>query len=131
MANAFLPCLFGPERVRVLLTALVLFSLRPEGFRNRQPRPLLALLLGIPGSKIAPGRMSYDITSTKKWLLENLICLLRVFIFEDYRGEAASSHCPHCSTHNSQCECTAGFRRRTPAAGLVLQAMNFITSEVS
>lgn len=52
---------FGQERVRALLTVLVLFSLQPEGFRNRQLRPLLAQLLGLPESKITPGRMSYDL----------------------------------------------------------------------
>src|SRR5436190_2107579 len=52
---------FGQERVQALLTVLVLFCLQPEGFRNRQLRPLLAQLLGIPESKISPGRMSYDL----------------------------------------------------------------------
>lgn len=52
---------FGHQRVQALLTVLVLFSLQPVGFRNRQLRPLLAQLLGIPESKISPGRMSYDL----------------------------------------------------------------------
>jgi len=52
---------FGQERVQALFTVLVLFCLQPEGFRNRQLRPLLAQLLGLPDSKISPGRMSYDL----------------------------------------------------------------------
>ena len=52
---------FGQERVQALLTVLVLFCLQPEGFRNRQLRPLLAQLLGISQSEISPGRMSYDL----------------------------------------------------------------------
>jgi hypothetical protein len=52
---------FGQERVQALLTVLVLFCLQPEGFRNRQLRPLLAQLLGISESEISPGRMSYDL----------------------------------------------------------------------
>ena len=52
---------FGQERVQALLTVLVLFCLQPEGFRNRQLRPLLAQLLGLPESQISPGRMSYDL----------------------------------------------------------------------
>lgn len=52
---------FGQERVQALLTVLVLFCLQPEGFRNRQLRPLLAQWLAIPESKISPGRMSYDL----------------------------------------------------------------------
>ena len=44
-----------------MLTVLILFSLQPEGFRNRQLRPLLAQWLGIPESQITPGRMSYDL----------------------------------------------------------------------
>src|SRR5262249_41261803 len=34
---------------------------QPEGFRNRQLRPLLAQLLGIAETQISPGRMSYDL----------------------------------------------------------------------
>ena len=52
---------FGQQRVQALLTVLVLFCLQPEGFRNRQLRPLLAQLLGIPESQLTPGRMSYDL----------------------------------------------------------------------
>jgi hypothetical protein len=52
---------FGQERVQALLTVLVLFCFQPEGFRNRQLRPLLAQLLAIPESEISPGRMSYDL----------------------------------------------------------------------
>jgi len=52
---------FGQERVQALLTVLVLFCLQPEGFRNRQLRPLLAQLLGLTQSQISPGRMSYDL----------------------------------------------------------------------
>jgi len=52
---------FGQPQVQALLTVLVLFCLQPEGFRNRQLRPLLAQLLGIPESQLTPGRMSYDL----------------------------------------------------------------------
>jgi hypothetical protein len=52
---------FGQQRVQALFMALVLFSLQPQGFRNRQLRPLLAQLLAIPPSNISPGRISYDL----------------------------------------------------------------------
>jgi hypothetical protein len=52
---------FGQQRVQALLTVLVMFCLQPAGFRNRQLRPLLAQLLGIPESHLSPGRMSYDL----------------------------------------------------------------------
>ena len=52
---------FGQQRVQALLTVLVLFCLQPQGFRNRQLRPLLAQLLGLSESQIGPGRMSYDL----------------------------------------------------------------------
>jgi len=52
---------FGQERVQALLAVLLLFCLQPEGFRNRQRRPLLAQLLGLAESQIRPGRMSYDL----------------------------------------------------------------------
>jgi hypothetical protein len=52
---------FGQERVQALLAVLLLFCLQPQGFRNRQLRPLLAQLLGLAESEIRPGRMSYDL----------------------------------------------------------------------
>jgi hypothetical protein len=52
---------FGQERVQSLLAALVVFSLQPRGFQNRQLRPLLAQSLGLDETKLTPGRMSYDL----------------------------------------------------------------------
>jgi len=52
---------FGQARVQALLAAVVLFCLQPEGFRNRQLRPLLAQLLGVAESDITPGRMRCDL----------------------------------------------------------------------
>jgi hypothetical protein len=52
---------FGQERVQALLAALVIFSLQPRGFQNRQLRPLLAQSLGVEQSRITAGRMSYDL----------------------------------------------------------------------
>ena len=44
-----------------LLQALVLFSLLPQGFSNRELRERLAPLLGMDPSLMTPGRMSYDL----------------------------------------------------------------------
>jgi hypothetical protein len=52
---------FGQERVQALFTVLVMFVLQPDGFRNKQLRPLLAQLLGIAESQITAGRMTYDL----------------------------------------------------------------------
>jgi hypothetical protein len=52
---------FGQERVQALLAVLVLFCLQPQGFRNRQLRPLLAQWLDLQPSDIRPGRLSYDL----------------------------------------------------------------------
>ena len=52
---------FGQARVQALLMVLVMFCLQPDGFRNRQLRPLLAQLLGLPEAQISAGRMSYDL----------------------------------------------------------------------
>lgn len=52
---------FGQERVQALLTVLVMFVLQPDGFRNKQLRPLLAQLLGIAESQLTAGRMTYDL----------------------------------------------------------------------
>jgi hypothetical protein len=38
-----------------------LFCLQPEGFTNKQLRPLIARFLGLAESDITPGRMTYDL----------------------------------------------------------------------
>lgn len=52
---------FGDRRVQALFAVLVLFSLKIEGFRNRQLRPLLAQMLGLEEAEITQGKMSYDL----------------------------------------------------------------------
>lgn len=52
---------FGDPRVQALLAVLVLFCLQPEGFTNKQLRPLLAQFLGLTDADITQGRMSYDL----------------------------------------------------------------------
>lgn len=52
---------FGDARVQALLAALVLFCLQPQGFTNKQLRPLLAQYLGLNPTDITAGRMSYDL----------------------------------------------------------------------
>ena len=52
---------FGDPRVQALLSVLLLFSLQPEGFRNRQLRPLLAQALGLKAEELKPGRLSYEL----------------------------------------------------------------------
>ena len=52
---------FGDLRVQALLAVLVLFSLQPQGFRNRELRPLLAQALGLDSLDITHGKMSYDL----------------------------------------------------------------------
>src|SRR5208283_5346808 len=57
---------FGQERVQALLVVLLWFCLQPEGFRNRQLRPLLAQWLGLSESQIRPGRMSCDLRRLRR-----------------------------------------------------------------
>jgi len=52
---------FGDARVQALFCVLVIFCLQPQGFRNKQLRPLLAQYLGWHEDQITPGRMSYDL----------------------------------------------------------------------
>jgi hypothetical protein len=52
---------FGDPRVLMLLSALVLFRLMPEGFTNRDLRQHAAELLCIPPEKLTQGKMSYDL----------------------------------------------------------------------
>lgn len=52
---------FGDARVQALLGVLLLMSLKIEGFRNRQLRPLLAQMLGLRPQEITQGKMTYDL----------------------------------------------------------------------
>ncbi len=52
---------FGDVRVQALLGVLLLMSLKIEGFRNRQLRPLLAQMLGLRPEEITQGKMTYDL----------------------------------------------------------------------
>jgi hypothetical protein len=52
---------FGDTRVQALFGVLMLLCLQLEGFRNRQLRPLLAQMLGLPEAEIRPGRISYEL----------------------------------------------------------------------
>ena len=51
----------GDPRAHALLAALCVFRLLPRGFANRDLRPLLAQLLGVPAESITPGKMTYDL----------------------------------------------------------------------
>jgi hypothetical protein len=44
-----------------LLAALCVFRLLPRGFANRDLRPIMAQLLGVPAESITPGKMTYDL----------------------------------------------------------------------
>lgn len=52
---------FGDPRVQALFAVLVLFSLQPQGFRNKELRPLLAQALRLDCQEITQGKMSYDL----------------------------------------------------------------------
>jgi hypothetical protein len=52
---------FGDPRVHALFAALCRFSLFPEGFRNRDLRPLVAGLLGRDLARYTAGAMTYDL----------------------------------------------------------------------
>jgi hypothetical protein len=51
----------GDPRAHALLAALCVFRLLPRGFANRDLRPILAQLLGVPAESITPGKMTYDL----------------------------------------------------------------------
>jgi hypothetical protein len=52
---------FTDPRVQVVLGALVVFRLLPEGFRNRELRALVAQLLGVAPDTITPGSLTYQL----------------------------------------------------------------------
>jgi hypothetical protein len=49
---------FGDPRVQALFAALVLFSLQPQGFRNKELRPWLAQALGMESRELTQGKTS-------------------------------------------------------------------------
>jgi hypothetical protein len=52
---------FGDKRVQALFSALLVFSLQPQGFRNHQVRALVAQLLGLDPANFTLGKMTYDL----------------------------------------------------------------------
>jgi hypothetical protein len=52
---------FTDARAHALLSALLVFRLRPHGFTNRDLRALLAPLLGRGPQEISAGQMTYDL----------------------------------------------------------------------
>jgi hypothetical protein len=52
---------FGDPRVQALFGALCRFSHLPDGFRNRDLRPLVAALLGRELASYTAGAMTYDL----------------------------------------------------------------------
>ena len=52
---------FGDPHVQMLLSALVLFCLLPDGFSNPDLRLKLALLLGIDPDQLTPGHLTYQL----------------------------------------------------------------------
>jgi hypothetical protein len=51
----------GQPRVDALLQALCVFTLLPQGITNRQVRPLVAHLLGVPDDQYTARQMGYDL----------------------------------------------------------------------
>src|SRR5918994_1091142 len=52
---------FGQPRVDALLQAVCMFTLLPDGITNRQLRPLVAQLLGVPDDQDTARQLGYDL----------------------------------------------------------------------
>jgi hypothetical protein len=52
---------FGDPRVQALFAVLVILGLQPQGFRNRDLRPLFAQASGLDTQQITQAKMSYDL----------------------------------------------------------------------
>ncbi len=55
----------GEQRSHALLTALPMFKLQTNGFRNRDLRLLIAQLRGLDPADLTPGQMTYDLRRLK------------------------------------------------------------------
>jgi hypothetical protein len=51
----------GDPCAHALLAAICVFRLLPRGFANRDLRPIMAQILGVPAEIITPGKMTYDL----------------------------------------------------------------------
>ena len=51
----------GQRRSHALLAALPMFRLQPKGFTNKDLRPLIAQLRGLPPEQITVGQITYDL----------------------------------------------------------------------
>ena len=80
---------FEQDRVQALLSALVVFSLLPTGFSNRDLHEHLAPLLGLAPSQVPPGRMTYDLRRLRlHGLIERLPRTHRYHLTPDGRRAA-------------------------------------------
>lgn len=52
---------FGDSRVLALLMAILIFTLLPRGFSNKDLRELMAQLLGLEPGQFTQGKMTYDL----------------------------------------------------------------------
>jgi hypothetical protein len=74
----------GDPRAHALLAALCVFRLLPRGFANRDLRPILAQLLGVPAESITPGKMTCDLRRLRMHgLIERLPGTFRYQVTDD------------------------------------------------
>ena len=75
---------FGDQRAHALLAALLAFRLLPEGFRNRDLRPVVAPLIGLSPDEYGQGRMSYDLRRLRlRGLIERIPYTHRYRVTDD------------------------------------------------
>jgi hypothetical protein len=74
----------GDPRAHALLAALCVFRLLPRGFANRDLRPIMAQLLGVPAESITPGKMTYDLRRLRQHgLIERVPGTFRYQVTDD------------------------------------------------
>ena len=52
---------FGKPRTHALASAMLMFRMLPDGFTNRDLRPILAELRGLTPDQVNPGQVTYDL----------------------------------------------------------------------
>ena len=52
---------FGKPRTHALASAMLMFRMLPDGFTNRDLRPILAELRGLTPDQVSPGQVTYDL----------------------------------------------------------------------
>ena len=122
---------FGDARVQAVLSVMLLFTLLPMGFRNRELRERVAPLLGLPPERYGPWQATCDLRRLRLRGLIKRVPGTHRYRLTDAGQRVALCYCPeHRRTLNPML--AAAFDAEAPPKlGRVLQAFDEQINRVS